>query len=255
LNNPFNDSFISYYHKSIGGYNAAKLRRYQELVERRITPEMQRFTTQANRMRSDEEMNALMGSLTTLNMLNMRYLIHNAKAAPVTNAAAYGNAWFVDDFKVVENADAEMAALDEINPTKTAVVDKRFEQYLVDYKNPEKGNSLASIKMTKYKPNAVTYEAKTDMDRLAVFSEVYYEHGWKAYVDGQLVPHFRTDWMLRGMVVPAGEHKVEFKFYPEGYYNAIALSRVSSGLLLLVLAGGVFISLSKKKQVSDLPAK
>jgi len=255
LNNPFNDSFVAYYHKSIGGYNAAKLRRYQELIERRITPEMSRFTSQANRVRSEDEMNALMNSLTTLNMLNMRYIIHSKDAEPIRNNAAYGNAWFVDEFKIVENADAEMAALGEINPTKTAVVDKRFEQQLADYKNPE-SSSEATIEMTAYKPNAVTYEAKTDVDRLAVFSEVYYKHGWKAYVDGELVPHFRANWILRAMIIPAGEHKVEFKFYPDGYFNAIAISRASSALLLLVLAGGIFMLLRRKKTAAlNLPAE
>ena len=246
LSNPFNDSFISYHHKSIGGYNAAKLRRYQELIERRITPEMHRFTSQVNRVRSDEEMSALMQSLTTLNMLNMRYIIHSKDAAPITNSAAYGNAWFVDNFRIVENADAEMAALGEINPAKTAVVDKRFEQQLAGYKNPERG-SAATIKMTEYKPNAVTYEAKTDADRLAVFSEVYYKNGWKAYVDGELVPHFRADWILRGMIIPAGEHKVEFVFYPDGYFNAIAVSRIFSALLLLVFAGSICMVIRKQR--------
>jgi uncharacterized membrane protein YfhO len=102
--------------------------------------------------------------------------------------------------------------------------------------------------MTKYKPNAVTYDSYSDVNRLAVFSEVYYAHGWEAYVDGQPAPHFRTNWILRGMVVPAGEHKIEFKFYPEGYYGAIKLSRASSATLLLVLAGGIAFALRRKKQ-------
>ena len=254
LNNPFNDTFVSYYHKSIGGYNAAKLRRYQELIERRITPEINRFTSQASSARSADEMEALVSSLSTLNMLNMRYIIHNKDAAPIRNDAAYGNAWFVENFKVAENADAEMALLSEVDLQKTAVVDKRFEQHLAAYQNPPAGEN-ATIRMTKYKPNAVTYTSRSDADRLAVFSEVYYANGWKACVDGQPAPHFRANWILRGMVVPAGEHTVEFKFYPNGYYNAIKTSRISSAALLLVLAGGVALALRRKKAASDLPAK
>jgi hypothetical protein len=245
LNNPFNDSFTSYYHKSIGGYNAAKLRRYQDLIERRITPEMYRFSSQANKARNDEEMNALMSSLTTLNMLNMRYIIHNKDAEPIKNEAAYGNAWFVDEVKIVENADAEIAALAEIDPRKTAVVNKKFEHYLDNYQKPQSGN--ASITMTQYKPNTVTYEAKTDVDRLTVFSEVYYEHGWKAYVDGELVPHFRVNWILRAMIIPAGEHDVEFVFYPDGFFNARTIAKASSALLLLPFAGVIFYEIRKKK--------
>ncbi|MDR0415605.1 MAG: YfhO family protein, partial [Prevotellaceae bacterium] len=254
LNNPFNDSFVSYYHKSIGGYNAAKLRRYQELIERRITPEMQLFTSQAGSASSAAEMEALMDKLTTLNMLNMRYIIYNKDAEPIRNDAAYGNAWFVENFQIVENADAEMAALDEINPRKTAVVDKRFEQHLAAYQSPQ-ADENASIRMTAYKPNAVTYESHSDADRLAIFSEVYYAHGWKAYIDGQPAPHFRASWILRGMVVPAGEHKIEFRFHPDGYYSAIKISRASSSALLLVLAGGIALALRRAKTASNLPTK
>jgi hypothetical protein len=254
LNNPFNDSFVSYYHKSIGGYNAAKLRRYQELVERKITPEMNLFTSQASNARSAAEMDALMSNLATLNMLNMRYIIHNKDAAPIRNNAAYGNAWFVENFKIAENADAEMALLGEVDLQKTAIVDKRFEQHLAAYQNPQEAGS-ATISMTKYKPNGVTYKSSSDVDRLAVFSEVYYVHGWKAYVDGQPAPHFRTNWILRGMVVPAGEHTIEFKFYPDGYYNTIKVARASSVIMLLALGGGVALALRRKKSNSDLPTK
>ncbi len=246
LNNPFNDSFTSYYHKSIGGYNAAKLRRYQDLIERRITPEMQLFVSQANKMGSIEEMGMLMQSLPTLNMLNMRYIIHSKDAMPIANDAAYGNAWFVADFKVVKNADAEMTMLGEVDLKKTAIIDERYEQHLDMYQNPQGGE--ASIQMTGYKPNAVTYAAKTDADRLAVFSEVFYDHGWKAYVDGQLVPHFRVDWVLRGMIIPKGVHEIEFLFYPDSYFNTIKVARVSSALLLILLGGSIFFALRKKKQ-------
>jgi hypothetical protein len=254
LDNPFNNSFVSYYHKSIGGYNAAKLRRYQELIERRISPEIHLFTSQANRARSATDMEALMNNLTTLNMLNMRYIIHDKDAEPIRNDAAYGNAWFVEDFQIVENADAEMAMLSKFNPLQAAIVDKRFGQHLSAYQNPQPDEN-AAIKMTKYKPNAVTYESRSNADRLAVFSEVYYEHGWKAYVDGQPAPHFRTNWILRGMIVPAGEHKIEFKFYPDGYFNSIKISRASSAILLLALAGGLALTLRRKKTASsNLPA-
>lgn len=246
LDNPFNNSFLSYYHKAIGGYHPAKQRRYQELIERGITPEMQRFISQANSARSDEEMQKLLQTLRTLNMLNTRYIVHNKDAAPIVNTANYGNAWLVDNYEIVQNADEEMAKLAQINPRKFALVDKRFETMLANYQATPALPS-DSITLTFYKPHELTYRSNCAGERLVVFSEVYYAHGWKAYIDGKLVPHFRTNWILRGMIVPAGEHTIEFKFYPDNFFLAVKVSRASSALLLLLLGVGVFIAVKKKK--------
>ncbi|MDR0419813.1 MAG: YfhO family protein [Prevotellaceae bacterium] len=247
LNNPFNDSFVSYYHKSIGGYNAAKLRRYQDLIERRLTGEMSYFAKNISEARSMEDVNKILDNTTTLNMLNAKYIIHDKNAEPFVNNHTYGNAWFVDEIRMVENADEEMAMLASIVPNRTALVDKRYEE-LVNNFVPGKGGDADNIYMTSYAPNKVKYEASAENDRLAVFSEVYYKDGWNVFIDGQPAPHFRTNWILRGMIVPAGKHSIEFVFKPSEFYTFISISRAVSGLIILALAGGIFFSLVKRKK-------
>jgi hypothetical protein len=238
---------VSYYHKSIGGYNAAKLRRYQDLIERRLTGEMNYFAKNISEARSMEDANKILSNITTLNMLNAKYIIHDKNAEPFLNSHAYGNAWFVDELRMVENADEEMAMLASITPNRTALVDKRYEELVDNFVLGRKGDA-DNIHMTSYAPNRVKYEASTESDRLAVFSEVYYKDGWKAFIDGKLVPHFRTNWILRGLIVPAGKHSIEFVFEPSGFYASVNISRIISGFILLMLAGGIVFSLVKRKK-------
>lgn len=239
MNNPFNDSYTSYYHKSIGGYNAAKLRHYQELIDYRINKEIGQIGNAFQQVKTYEDLEnmTVLQALPTLNMLNMRYIIYNPEQPPIINPNAYGNAWFVENYKFVENADEEMAALDEINPLEIAVVNRKFSENIAGFSFQKDEN--ATIEMISYEPVIVRYKSNAASDQLAVFSEIYYPHGWEATIDGNPVEHFRTDWTLRGMIVPAGEHLIEFKFLPKTYIAALRIGSVSSLLILLLLLGAI----------------
>lgn len=237
LNNPWQDTNVSYFHHSIGGYHAVKLRRYQELIDLRLDPEYRNIVGALQKAQSIDDIMSVLAASPSLNMLNARYIIYNPDQAPIRNPYAFGNAWFVDQVEIVENADAEIEALNTINPLETAVVDKRFANDLKDF-TPHK-DSTASIVLEKYRPNRLTYKTKADSDQLAVFSEIYYQPGWKATIDGKEAPHFRTDWILRGMVIPAGEHTVVFEFYPDTYVLAANVSAYSSFLILLLLIAAI----------------
>lgn len=241
LNNPFNETSTSYYHKSIGGYSPAKLRRYQELIDHRISGEINMVVNGFKQAQSLEGLMNIFQHTPTLDMLNMRYVIYNPEQPPVYNPYAYGNAWFVDSVEIVANADEEIAALDGIDPRRVAVVDRRFASAVDNFVSQP--DSSARIEMTGYKPTAVTYKSNAVAEQLAVFSEIYYPHGWEAYIDGQPQAHFRVDWILRGMRIPAGEHVIEFKFVPKGYITAMTISSVSSLLVLLLLLGAIGWSL------------
>ena len=224
----FNDSKTSYFHKSIGGYHGAKLKRYQELVDSCISKT----------------------NLAVLNMLNTKYFITpgaDGRPAVRANPLASGNAWFVQDVAIVENADEELAWLskDDFNPEKIAIIDKRFENELEGFV-PSK-DSLASIYFMEYQPNYLKYETESASDQLAVFSEIYFANGWNAYVDGELMPHWRANYVLRSMIIPAGEHEVEFKFEPTVYRTGESMSLAGSILLLLFVVGGVAMDAKGRK--------
>ena len=237
--NTFNDASTSYYHKSIGGYHGAKLRRYQELIDHGIRNDIERF---AKNMGTD--------STPVLNMLNTKYFIlPNNDKVPVVypNQHALGNAWFVNNVELVDNADAEIGAVSEFDPSNVAIVDKSFAENLASFK-PERDSS-DYISLLAYAPNELTYQYRTKNNGLAVFSEIYYPIGWNAYVDGQIKPHFRADYVLRAMVLPAGEHKLVFRFEPRVYSVGEKISFASSiSLVILVLIMGLLEFLKARKQ-------
>jgi hypothetical protein len=227
----FNDATTSYFHKSIGGYHGAKMRRYQELIEHQISK----------------------NNMEVLNMLNTRYFIvpsEDQGPIPQKNPYACGNAWFVEEVKMVNNADEELKALDSIKPEKEAIVDIRFQKDLENFKFS--ADSLAEIRLTSYLPNHLVYETKTNSEQIAVFSEIYYPKGWNAYIDGELKPHFRADYVLRSMRIPAGSHKVEFKFEPEMYYTGNKISLFSSLFLLLLIAGTIYKEWFYKRKSKEI---
>jgi len=240
FNSPFQESTVSYFHHSIGGYSPVKLRRYQELIDHRLYKEMQ-IINQSFPKEDQLTMEIIQNSVQqsfeftpSLNMLNTRYIIINPAYPPIYNPYAFGNAWFVSDTMIVENADAEIASLDMIDPMQTAVIDERFAEYLKDF-TPSQHDYTASIVLESYRPSHLIYTSKTNSEQLAVFSEIYYQPGWKATIDGRPAPHFRANWTLRAMLVPAGEHRIEFEFKPEGYIKAAYVSNISSFLVLLLL--------------------
>lgn len=223
------DALTAYYHKSLGGYHGAKMRRYQELIEWQLV-----------------KMN-----MECYNMLNAKYFIlqdSTGNKFAQQNVNANGNAWFVSEINWVANADEEIVALSKFNSKQTAIIDKRFEGEFKGFVLNR--DSSARISLTKYQPNKLDYTSQSSTDQLAVFSEIYYEKGWNAYIDGKLVPHVRVNYVLRALQVPAGNHTIEFKFEPTvigtGEKIAYASSWLLYGGLLLVL--GLSFYRKKKEQ-------
>jgi hypothetical protein len=245
-NGPFNSARASFFHKSIGGYHAAKLRRYQELVEHHLYGNLQTIINTLNTAKTESALDSMFAKQGILNMLNTRYIIYNTEAAPLVNKHALGNAWFVKEVKLVNNADEELKTVGEIDPATTLVVDKRYEKELSGF--IPKPDPSASIKLTDYKANDLKYESTAASEQLAVFSEIYYKDGWNAYVDGELKPHFSGDWVLRAMRIPAGTHTIEFKFQPEKYYTGEKISLASSILLFIAIIGAIFMAWKNRKE-------
>lgn len=250
LENPFNDASTSYYHNSIGGYHGAKLKRYKELIDTMLTSELMTITSTFSTKSTDSTKLAMMKKLSALNMLNTKYFTYQDNQ-PIQNPYKLGNAWFVDKYKLVANADSELTALKSFDPATTAIIDKRFESSVANYKNAK--DSASTIKLKSYKPNDLVYESKTTKDQLAVFSEIYYDKGWNVYVDGKLTPYFRANYVLRSMVVPSGTHKIEWKFEPTVYYTGEKVSLAFNILLILVVIGGLVMAIrnSDKKPAEE----
>ncbi len=251
LGNPFNDASTSYYHKSIGGYHGAKLKRYQELVDFHIDREYDALIRFLNSKGvSDSSLQAFMPSLKILNMLNTKYIIYNEEAPPIVNLASNGHAWMVNNIKFVNSADEEINALYNENPLHTAIVNKKFEQDLQGLTLQPTTN--ARINMLSYKPNHLVYESESAVAGVAVFSEIYYPKGWNAYVDGQLTNHFGVNYVLRGMKIPAGKHKIEFKFEPQVYYTGERISLFGSIFTILAVVAGIVLTIRQQKKLQVL---
>lgn len=224
--NAFNSARASYFHNALGGYHAAKPGRMQDLFEFYISR----------------------GDIGILNMMNVRYIIvKNKNGGPVAqrNPYANGNAWFVENVQPANNANDEIALLDSLDTKKTAVINKEFLSKIPSEKITR--DSTATIDLFKYQPNHLVYETSTKTPQLAIFSEVYYPHGWNAYINGKPAEYFRADYVLRAMVVPPGNNKIEFKFEPEVIQTGSTISIVSSLVLLLIIAGGLYFESRKKR--------
>jgi hypothetical protein len=245
LPDPFNNSSTSYFHKSIGGYHGAKLKKYQELFDFYISPEQTKLRNFLSSQITREQMDSfLRDSIPVLNMLNTKYIIYNPSATPLTNPHHYGYAWFVNKIQFTENADEEMLALGKID--KSSVVMNK--QYNGKATAAAQIDSSATIQMTEYKPNHLVYETSAASAQFAVFSEIYYAKGWNAYIDGKPSEHFRVNYTLRGMNIPAGKHKVEFKFEPETYYTGVKISTIGSVLMALFIIAALFYDYRIKKK-------
>ncbi len=218
--NPFSDATTSYFHKSIGGYHAAKLKRYQELIEYHLSK---------NNMR-------------VLNMLNTKYFIvpgPDKQPMAQRNYEALGNAWTVKQIKWVKNADEEINALNEFSPSTEAVIDERFKSQLEG--KTFGGDSSATINLKSYKPNELVYEYNGGTTpQFVVFSEIYYDKGWDAYIDGKPADYVRCNYVLRGMLLPEGKHEIVFKFYPKSYHTGEKIALAGSILLLILVGFGIY---------------
>ena len=242
LQNPMADARTSFFHKSLGGYHGAKMKRYNELYTYAIEPEMR---TLIEGFKKPETIDSLMNHLSVINMLNTKYLIYDLSQPPLPNIHALGNAWFVKTAKVVDGANQEVTSMKSFDPKSTAIVNKSFEKDLSGFSS---GSGEGEIKLTDYQPNDLKYEATVNSgSQLAVFSEIYYPKGWKSFIDGKEAPHIQADYVLRAMVIPVGKHQIEFKFEPSSYYMGNKVSLGSSILLLLAIGGYLFYSFKIKK--------
>lgn len=249
---PFNDSRTSYRFKSIGGYHAAKLRRYQDLIDAHISKETNPMIQSMRTMDGQKYFLPLSDTTTypVLNMLNMKYaVVGNEQPMVVENPNAFGNAWFVDSVKLANNPNEESDALNQINLRNTLVTDVKFKDFVKDFQPGH--DSAATIKLTKYAPDYVEYDYSAKEKGTVVFSEVYYPYGWKAYIDGKPADHFRANYTLRAMNVPAGQHHIRFEFRPDTVEKWGKVSVACKYLIYLTILGvagyGIFKMVRRRK--------
>ncbi|MFW0714282.1 YfhO family protein [Pedobacter sp. N23S346] len=228
LGDPFKSAETSYFHKTVGGFHSARLKRFQELVDHQLTKSINQ---------------------DVLDMLNTKYIItqdpQNGSYKMQRNPTAAGNAWFVESIQFVKNSDEEMKAISSFDAKKEAIVDESYKA-LVDSKILGTGQE-GFIKLTDYKPDHLTYEYSTAKEVVAVFSEIYYNKGWKMYIDGVEKPYFRADYVLRAAKLEAGNHKLEFIFHPTSYYAGENISLAGSIILVIALGFGIYTENRKKK--------
>ena len=245
--NTFNENETSYYHKSIGGYHAAKLRRYQELIDAYISPEMQKMMPAIAKAGGD--MTKVDGDslFPVLNMLNAKYFIVPLQAnqtVAIENPYVYGNAWFVDKVTYVKNANEELDMLGKLNLRHEAVADARFQSQLGESKNQD---STSIVKLTAYEPNQLTYDVRSATGGIVVFSEIFYPE-WTATVDGKAVEIGRVDYVLRALNVDKGHHKVVLTFDPKSVKQTETVAYLSYGVLLLVVLFAVYFKRKEDKK-------
>ena len=237
----FNSSRTSYFHHSIGGYHGAKLQRYQDLIDFNLTDEMLALMDVIQRGANQASVRQQLQNKAVLNMLNTRYIIYHPETPPLENPHAMGNAWLLQNYTIVSNADEELLSLRTTDLTEKAVIDQRFTRHLEDFvpgDDPE-----AQIMLVSYKPNHLIYEYRSATQQLAVFSEIYYPDGWEVTLNGQSVDHFRANYILRAMVLPPGEYTLEFRFRPAPYFIGRYVSLSFSAILVLAIIGFVWLNL------------
>ena len=224
----FNENYTSYYYNSVGGYHPAKLIIYQDLIEKKLSSQQP--------------------NMNVFNMLNTKYFIQKDQAGQTTayqpNPTALGPVWFVNTIRFVKDANEEMALLGQVNPKDTALVQQQFKSAIPFMPSPD---SAASIQLVKNDNDVVTYRSNAATNQFAVFSEIYYKDGWKALVDGKETPIAKVNYVLRGLALPAGQHNIEFRFEPQGFYTGKTLTNIFSLVLLLLVAAGVFMEWKKRK--------
>ena len=253
--NTFNDAIQSYHHKCIGGYSPVKLQRYQDLIDRYITDEIYDVYDVVENAATIQDVEAALPELKVVSMLNGKYIILGENYSPVVNPYAYGNAWFVSDFVEAATPDEEIALLEGTDLRTTAVIGADFQDAVKSVQTEESTFDMPRISLTHYAPNELRYSFSTGSERAAIFSEIYYPKGWKAWIEpagvagevrnghyhptaeGKSVELFRADWMLRGAVIPAGEGQLIMRFEPDSYQLGENISRASSILLILLLLG------------------
>ena len=244
----FNDASTCYFHKSLGGYSGAKLRRYQDIITQYLGGEL----NQLRGTKSIQEMMQVMAQLKVANMLNTKYIIYNPEAQPISNPFAFGNAWIANDIKWVDTPNDEIDAIANTDLQHTAILNKEFAQQVGNYRLTD--SILPQIVLTEYQPNKLTYRfngvssSSTTADYLVVFSEIWTSKGWKMYIDGQEQPLLRANYLLRAALVPSGEHEIMMEYAPKAYKTGNTVTFASSLIMILGLIGAILFTIKKKKQ-------
>ncbi len=241
LDNPFNDGTTAFFHKNVAGYNPAKLKTIQELIEFHLSGEIRNLNS--------------LEKANVLNMFNTKYIITPDRKRALPNPYAFGNAWSVTKVKEVSSADEEILGLKEVDLKNTAVIRKKYTNLLPDEIPTSSGAKISQI-VENYNPEHLVYNFESNQKEVVVFSEIYYEDGWNAYIDGELVDHYQANYILRALTVPEGKHTIEFKFEPTSLASLNMLGNISSVVLLLLLIAGFGAPylLKRKKEVSDKTA-
>ena len=238
----FNDASTCYFHKSLGGYCGAKLRRYQDVITQYLNGEL-------NQLRGAQSAPALLQTLAqqkVLNMMNTKYVIYNPNAQPFENPFAMGNAWAVNNIRWVDTPNEEIDAIGNTDLEHTAIINKEFEQQVGSYQLTD--SVRGQIALTDYLPNKLSYSFKASEDQLVIFSEIWTERGWKMYVDGQEQPLLRANYLLRAALIPSGEHEIVMEYAPKAYSTGNAVSFASSLIMILGLIVALIFTFKPKKE-------
>ncbi|WP_044214180.1 YfhO family protein [Saccharicrinis fermentans] len=240
---PFKEVVTSYHHESIGGYHGAKLRRYQDLIDRYLMNDWRSLLSLLQQQSDQESLQDQLGEMHVLNMLNAKYIVYSPNAAPIVNANAMGDAWFVKDIYPVQAPDGAIDALSYVPLDQKAIVNveefKDLESYSID-------SVAGSLEMKRYEPNHIVYDYSIGQEQLAVFSQIYYPKGWNAYVDGEKISINRANYILRAVLLPKGKHQLEFKFEPLSYQIGQLISMISSLLILALVLFAAYRLLKRK---------
>lgn len=249
LGNPFNDARTSYFHKSLGGYHGAKLKRYQELIEFHLSSAASRVIEQLQSGISIPAMDSILAQEHVLNMLNTRYLIYSPDRPPIVNLNALGAGWFVDEVKWVKNADQEIMELGSIDPAHTALIDERYRAGISS--TSALPDPSASVELTSYETNELTYKVRSQQGGVVVFSEIWYGPDWHATIDGQPAEYVRANYVLRAMTVPAGEHTVVFRVDSKSFNTSRPVAMASSALVILLVLGALFMEIRAARSKNE----
>ena len=238
----FNDASTCYFHKSLGGYCGAKLRRYQDIITQYLGGELNQLRT----AKTGEDMIQSLSQLKVINMLNTKYIIYNPNSQPFQNPFAFGNAWTVNNIQWVDTPNEEIDAIASTDLLHTAIMNKEFEQLAGNYSLAD--SDKGQIELTEYKPNKLTYKYNAICDQLVVFSEIWTSKGWKMTVDGQEHPLLRANYLLRCALIPSGEHEIVMEYKPKAYSTCNKVVFISSLIMVLGLVAALVFTFKPKKE-------
>jgi hypothetical protein len=246
---PFNDASTSYFHKSIGGYHGAKLRSYQDVIDAQLIPEIGTIFSTFKQAKSVADIQQPLAKQGVLNMLNMKYLIYDPQSPPILNPYANGSQWLVQKIVSVATKNIALQTIGQIDTKHEAVVTQAIAATLPASFGSD---TTATLSLQQYEPNQLIYNFQSKSPQIAVFSEIYYPKGWLAFINGEQVPFFEADYLLRAMVLKPGQYQIIFRFKPTSYQLGNTLTLIASILLIIFVLGGLFLLYQKcKKRKGD----